>query len=135
MPREIDWQTLQRVARYLLQFPISVHTFEWQLTGHIIVTHADSDWAGAKQDRTSTSGGALSLGAHTLKTRSSTQHCIAMSSGEAELYALVRGAAQTKGLMSLMAEYGTSTTGTVCTDAVVAIGMAHRQGLGHNSTH
>ena len=72
----------------------------------------------------------MSLGAHTIKTWSSTQHCIAMSSGEAELYALVKGAAHTKGLMSMMADYGISITGTVCTDATAAIGMAHRQGLG-----
>ena len=53
-----------------------------------------------------------------------------MSSGEAELYALVKGAAATKGLMSMMADYSISATGTVCTDATAAIGMAHRQGLG-----
>ena len=32
--------------------------------------------------------------------------------------------------MSLMADYGISTTGTVCTDATAAIGMARRQVLG-----
>ena len=49
---------------------------------------------------------------------------------EAAMYALVKCAAHTKGLTSMMADYGISTTGTVCTDATAAIGMAHRQGLG-----
>ena len=53
-----------------------------------------------------------------------------MPSGQAELYALVSGAAQTKGLMSLMADCGISTIGIVCTDATVATGTARRPGLG-----
>ena len=75
-PREVDWQTLKRVAMYLVQCPRSVQTFEWQLTGNAIVTHTDRDWAGDKQDRKSTSGGTMSLGAHTIKTWSS-PHSIA----------------------------------------------------------
>ena len=70
------------------------------------------------------------LGEHVLKTWSTTQATVAMSSAEAELYALVKGAAHTKGLMSMMADCGIIATGTVCTDATAAIGMAHRQGLG-----
>ncbi len=59
------------------------------------MTDTDSDWAGDKRSRTSTSGGVIKLGCHVLKSWSSTLHCIALSSGEAELYALVKGATQT----------------------------------------
>ena len=67
---------------------------------------------------------------HVLKTWSTTQHCIAMSSGEAELYALTKAAAQVKGLMSVLGDFGREVLGRVCTDATAAIGMAWRRGLG-----
>ena len=69
-------------------------------------------------------------GNHMIKSWSSTQHCIALSSGEAELYALVKAAAQVKGMMSLAFNFGKEVKGRVCTDAAAAIGMAWRRGLG-----
>eukprot|EP00974_Lingulodinium_polyedra_P076438 7397409-Lingulodinium_polyedra.AAC.1 len=53
-----------------------------------------------------------------------------MSSGEAELYALVRGATQTKGLMAMAKDYDLKLEGRLHTDATAAIGMAFRRGLG-----
>ena len=69
-------------------------------------------------------------GAHVLKSWSSTQQVIALSSGEAELYALIKAAAQVKGLMSVMMDFGKTLNCTVCTDATAALGMVHRVGLG-----
>ena len=59
-----------------------------------------------------------------------TQTVLALSSGEAELYALVKGAAQSFGIMAMFADFGLEVSCTVCTDASAAIGMVHRQGLG-----
>ena len=56
------------------------------------------------------------MGSHLLKPWATTQPVIALSSGEAELYALVKTAAQAKGLASLLMDYGMSTTVTVHTD-------------------
>ena len=72
----------------------------------------------------------MMLGAHLIKSWSSSQHCIAMSSGEAELYALVRGAAQTKGLMAMAGDMGFELQGKIYTDSTAAIGMSFRKGLG-----
>ena len=55
---------------------------------------------------------------------------IAVSSGEAELYALVKAASQAKGLCSLMADVGLGTKISVHTDSTAAIGIVHRRGLG-----
>ena len=129
-PRQQDWSILKRAARYLSGAPRATQTFVWQTMPKHIVTHTDSDWAGDKETRKSTSGGTMSLGSHTIKTWSTSQHCVALSSGEAELYALVRGAAQSKGLMSMLKDFGMNVCTTVCTDATAAIGIAHRQGLG-----
>ena len=50
--------------------------------------HIDSDWAGGGADRKSTSGGMAMLGGAAVKHWSRTQKTRAMSSGEAEYYAL-----------------------------------------------
>ena len=72
----------------------------------------------------------MSFRGHASKSWSTTQHCIAMSSGEAELYAFLKVAAQAKCLMSMLMDFGKIASAPVCTDASAAIGMAHRQGLG-----
>ena len=92
--------------------------------------YVDSDWAGNKITRKSTSGGAMFLGKHLIKSWSSTQQVMALSSGEAELHGMLKGATQTKGLISMMADFGEKVAVTVCSDASAAIGIAHRQGLG-----
>ena len=90
----------------------------------------DSDWAGCRSTCRSTSGGITRFGAHTLKTWSSTQATVALSSAEAELYALTKGAAQALGFITLMADMGVKVKATVHTDASAAIGIARRAGLG-----
>ena len=56
---------------------------------------------------------------------SSTQAVVAMSSGEAELYALTKGAANTMGMMSLASDFGQNLHGHVASDASAEIGRAH----------
>ena len=58
--------------------------------------------------------------AHAIKTWPTTQHVIALSSREAELYALVKGAAQTQGLASMLDDFDVQFACTVCTDAAAA---------------
>ena len=43
---------------------------------------------------------------------------------------MVKGAAQTKGLISMINDYGFRFDACVCSDASAAIGIVHRQGLG-----
>ena len=93
-------------------------------------TYADSDWAGCKATCRSTSGGVIVLGEHCLKSWFSTQEIVALSSAEAELYALTKGAAQALGVLSLLADFGVELNGTVHTDASAAIGIIRRKGLG-----
>ena len=129
-PREADWATMKRVAKYLVGAPRCIQKFKWQDAQDLIVTHSDSDWAGKEKDRKSTSGGVITYGQHVLKTWSSQQQTIALSSGEAELYALLKAAAQTKGMMAVLADFGIKVQGTVLTDASAALGIVHREGLG-----
>ncbi len=70
------------------------------------------------------------LGSHCVKGYSSTQATVAMSSGEAELYAMTKGAAMVLGLISLGADFGLHLSGIVHCDASAALGIVNRQGLG-----
>lgn len=70
------------------------------------------------------------MGYHTAKTWSTTQAVVALSSGEAELYALTKGASTALGLSSLAADFGLELHLKIHTDASAAIGIVHRQGVG-----
>ena len=129
-PAEGDWALLKRVGRYLVGAPRYVQNFYWQDVTDVVDTHTDSDWAGCKASGRSTSGGAMRLGMHCVKTWSTTQATVALSSAEAELYALIKGAAQTLGMMSLLSDFGMTLKGVVHTDANAAVGIVQRQGLG-----
>ena len=54
-------------------------------------TFVDSDWTGCQRTRKSTNGGGIMWNGACLKVWSTTQTVIAMSSGEAEYYAAVKG--------------------------------------------
>ena len=130
-PREYDWIYIKRIARYLVGKPRYIQMFKWQSDKiDMLTAFSDSDWAGDKESRKSTSGGVIKMGEHLIKTWSTTQQIVAMSSGEAELYALVKAAAESKGIISSMNDFGKQVGCTVFTDANAALGISHRVGLG-----
>ena len=129
-PVELDWIKIKRAARYLAGAPRYVQMYEWQdYDGHMHA-FADSDWAGDQVTRKSTSGGLIMLGSHMIKSWSSSQPVIALSSGEAELYALVKAATQAKGIGSLMMDFDLAVETTIHTDSTAALGMVYRKGVG-----
>ena len=70
------------------------------------------------------------LGKHMIKSWSSTQANVALSSGEAEYYGLVKGASVALGIRSMHSEMGIKVRIRVNTDASAAKGIASRRGLG-----
>ena len=69
-PTEGNWIPLKRIGRYLKGNPRLVQMFRWQSATRALHTYTDSDWAGDKITRKSTSGGIAFLGAHSLKSLS-----------------------------------------------------------------
>ena len=67
---------------------------------------SDSGWGGNVSDRKSTSDGCWFMGGHCIKTWSCSQGAIALSSAEAELYAMVGAVSRTQDLRSLASELG-----------------------------
>ena len=73
-----------------------------------------------------------------MKTWSSTQASVSLSSGEAEFNGVVRGAGVGLGCQSLLRDFGIELPVRVWTDSSAAIGICTRQGLGklrHLDTH
>ena len=70
------------------------------------------------------------LGTHIVKHWSSTQATVALSSAEAELSGICRGASQGIGLRELCHDLGLEVRLRVHSDATGAIGMCRRRGLG-----
>ena len=129
-PTAESWAALKRLGRYLVSHPRAITKFDWQESMPGITVEADSDFAGCAATRKSTSGGVIRLGRHVIKTWSSTQSLIALSSGEAEYYALVKGACQGMGIKSLMLDLGYNLNINMKTDSSAAFGIAGRTGLG-----
>ena len=69
-------------------------------------------------------------GDHCIKHWPSTQTTVALSSGEAELGGICRGASHGLGLQALAADLGIHLNLEVLTDATAAIGICRRRGLG-----
>ena len=65
-----------------------------------------------------------------IKTWSSTQKQITLSSGEAELMAMAKGASEAIGLAQMFEEWVSPRTVEVRTDSSVAVGTVHRTGNG-----
>ena len=70
------------------------------------------------------------VGEHAIKSWSSNRTIIALSSAEAELYALLKGAAQSLGLRSMAHDFGDGPTVGLYSDASAAIAISQRTGLG-----
>ena len=133
-PTELGLQGLKRLARYLVGRPRLVWHYRWQEASHFDV-YSDTDWAGRLRTRKSTSGGCVVIGAHLIKSWSSTQPGLALSSGEAEVVGVTRASAVALGFRSLLSDYGAvAVRGRVWTNSSAAIGICKRQGLGKLGT-
>ena len=56
-PRSADWNLLKRIGRFLKGMPRVVYRYDFQAPTGKIDTFSDSDWAGCKTSKRSTSGG------------------------------------------------------------------------------
>ena len=98
MSRKADWDKLVWIIKYLKGKPHDVVMYTPQKNVYCINGYGNSDFATEIETRKSTSGGMTCLGDHLVKSWSSTQTVIALSTGEAELYALNETGAQSLGL-------------------------------------
>ena len=70
------------------------------------------------------------LGGHLIKSWSSTQASVSLSSGESEFYGVVKAAGVTLGYQALLRDLGIQLPVRVWTDSSATLGICGRQGLG-----
>ena len=121
---------LKRTLRFLKGSPRLIQWFEPCGPQDFVKVTVDSDWAGCRTTRKSTSGGVARWGSSTLKTWATTQAIIALSSGEAEYYAMLKGACLGLGIYSLLEDFGMSVKVRLETDSAAAKGISGRKGVG-----
>ena len=129
-PTQADWEKLVRLGRYMMKRPRVRLWYKYQEVPTTLETSSDTDWAGFKRTRRSTTGGYTAYGKHLIKMWCKTQAVIALSSAEAELYGLVRASAETLGTMSLFKDFGEKIGGRILGDASAALAVIKRQGIG-----
>ena len=130
-PSEGDLVAIKRLCRYLQGLPRVVQRIDFgDRLPSIVEAYVDSDWAGCRKTRKSTRGGVLMLGTTAVRGSSTNQAVIALSSGEAEYYAALKGASQALGFQSMLRDIGLHTTVTPLSDSSAARGIIHRAGLG-----
>ena len=132
-PTRRSWDKMKKLARYLVHRRAVVYRYEWQEEGSPIRLYTDSDWAGCRRTRKSTSGGVIMIGTHCIKSWSSTQGPLALSSAEAEYYSMVEGVLRAKNLQTIGAEIGMLGLDEEImleTDSSAAKSFASRRGLG-----
>ena len=137
-PTDLSIVALRRLVRYLVGRKRLIYKYPWQ-SADTLECYSDTDWAGCPRTRKSTSGGVLMFGSHVIKSWSSTQPSISLSSGEAEYYGVVKASGIAIGQQSLMRDLGMAKVKVrVWTDSSAAMGISKRSGLGklrHVQTH
>ena len=128
-PTELALKALKRLGRYVVSHRRLVFQYPWQ-TVDKIDAYSDTDWSGCPKTRKSTSGGCLMLGRHLIKSWSSTQASVSLSSGEAEFYGVVKASGICLGYQSLAKDLGYTLPVRVWTDSTATLGICGRQGLG-----
>ena len=91
-------EAVKCLTRYMKE-PRSGH-MQVQTSEATLQVHVDSDWAGDLLGRKSTTGVTARRGKHLLRNMSCLQTLVALSSGEAEYYILIRGACTSLGIQS-----------------------------------
>ena len=121
---------MKRLGRYLKKVPRVVWKFKWQTPMDEVHVYTDSDWAGCRRTRKNTRGGVVMIGEHVIKSWSRTQKAITLSSGEAELVALVAGMSEGLGIRALGVDRGIERKVIGMCDSSAAMGVVERRGVG-----
>ena len=123
-------EALKRPTRYLIGARRVIWDFRFQHMTDQLTTSVDTDFAGCLSTRRSTSGGAAMRGSHLLRHWSLTQTTVTLSSAEADLGGITRGASNSMGLRSIACDLGFHWQITIQTDSTAAVGICRRRGLG-----
>ncbi len=129
-PLVISMLRVKRCVRYLKGKPSVAWVFAYQTMPKAVLYETDSDWAECEITRKSTSSVYGFFGKHLLETCVASQSVVALSSGEAEFYAIGRGAASAIMMRQFFEVVGIEVKAQVNSDSSAARGIATRIGSG-----
>ena len=130
-PTQGDAKAIARLCRFLKGLPRLVQRVPFaDHPSSIIEVYVVSDWAGCRRSIKTISGGVILFGGAAVKGWSSNQSVIALSSGEAEYNAALKGASCALGFTAMLADLGIDSKIILYTDSSAARGIIHRAGLG-----
>ena len=92
--------------------------------------NSDSDSAGCKETRTSSSAGVILPGSHMLEAYSCKQKIIARSSAESALHSAALGPSESKSIVSLLCDLGYVMKPVLAVDAKPTKHILNLQGIG-----
>ena len=124
-----SWRRLQRIRTYVNARPRVVWVCPGQPYQEVFDVMGDSNFAGSRRTRESTSGGATLLARHCTKARSKTLGAVANSSGEAHLYAVVRASCEARGAQTLLADADRTSYTRVYVETTTGKGICERTWL------
>ena len=104
-PKESHLMAVKRIFRYLVHTPFYGLWYP-QGSTFALCGYTDSDWAGDKDDRKSTSGACQFLGRSLVCWSSKKQNCISLSTAEAEYVAAASACTQLLWMRQTLKEYG-----------------------------
>ena len=129
-----DRARMKKVCRYLVGTQFAVQAVE--PTGDFlcgacsISARSDSDWAKDALGRKSVSGGAVYVAGACVVSFCRRQACIALSSAEAELYAMTATLIEARGIQQFLGELKVTGTIEAEVDSSAALAIASRLGPG-----
>ena len=149
LSRDVKGPTLESLAklkhllRYLngtrltvLRLRPTIMLSDWKTSLDVMV-YVDSDWAGCPKTRKSTSGSIVQLLGASVVHTSRTQATVALSSGEAELFAIGQGINEALYVKSIVleAEFARGVRIVAYTDSTAGKSIASRFGTGKRTKH
>ncbi|RVX04019.1 hypothetical protein VitviT2T_029492 [Vitis vinifera] len=105
-PGEQHMNAVMRILRYLKNAPGKGILFAKNVDHQSIEVYTDADWAGAVDDRRSTSGYFTFVGGNLVTWKSKKQNVVARSSAEAEFRGMALGLCETLWLRLLLQDLG-----------------------------
>ena len=134
-PREFDVVPLKRAARYLVGKPKAVLRYRRQKHVDKIIVFVDSDFAGDPVSSKRSTGSVAQIGNHSAKSGSTLQSLTALSVGEAEFYAVVKGCQVGLSRRSMYQDLGIPMKIEIQSYSSTANYLTDRLGAGQRTKH
>ena len=127
-PVKSDRELVKKLGRFLRSYLRYIVWFRPQEPHKYLDTYVDTDYAACRRTMRSTNGGMILCGTHLVRSWSTTQTVVALSSGGAEYYGITNGACESISVKGIASDTGVQIKIKLHTDSSAAKGIAMRKG-------